>query len=92
MDIGIENGVEQDYETSYKGAEKRPLQTLDDEIEWYKGEVGSRKADIAMENLMDFFVYTGTIEEADKQKLIDNGFVDSSFIEELAARYGKTLN
>lgn len=41
---------------------------------------------------MDFFVYTGTIEEADKQKLIDNGFVDSSFIEELAARYGKTLN
>lgn len=92
MDIGIENGVEQDYETSYKCAEKRPLQTLDDEIEWYKGEVGSRKADIAMENLMDFFVYTGTIEEADKQKLIDNGFVDSSFIEELAARYGKTLN
>ena len=30
--------------------------------------------------------------EIPKQKLIDNGFVDSSFIEELAARYGKTLN
>lgn len=92
LDIGIENGIEQDYETAYKCAEKRPLQTLDDEIEWFKGEVGSRKADAAMENLMDFFVYTGTIEESDKQALIDNGFVDSSFIEELAARYSKTLN
>lgn len=92
LDIGLENGIEQDYDTAYKCAAKRPLQTLDDEIEWFSGEYGSRKADIAMENLMDFFVYTGTIEESDKQTLIDNGFVDGSFIEELAARYGKTLN
>lgn len=38
---------------------------------------------------MDFFVGVGTIEESDKQALIDNGFVDSTFIKELAERYGK---
>lgn len=92
MDIGLENGIEQDFETAYKCAAKRPLQTLDDEIDWFSGEYGSRKVDAAMENLMDFFIYTGTIEESDKQSLIDNGFVDGSFIEELAARYGKTMN
>lgn len=91
-DVGDENGVEQSLEIATKCAENRPLPTLDTWIDWYKGDVGSRKADIALENLMDFFVYTGTIEEADKQQLIDGGFVDGSFVEELAKRKGKTLN
>ncbi len=91
-DIGLENGLDQEPDVARRAAENRPLPTLDDEIEWFKGEVGSRKADTVMQNLMDFFVYTGTIEEADKQTLIDNGFIDGQFIEELAARYGKSVN
>ena len=45
-----------------------------------------------MENLMDFFVQTGSIEESDKQSLIENNFIDDTFIRELAERHGKTMD
>jgi ABC-type nitrate/sulfonate/bicarbonate transport system substrate-binding protein len=92
QEMGTENGVEQSLEIAKKCAEKRPLPTLDDEIDWFSGQVGSRKADTVMQNLMDFFVYTGTIEQSDKEKLINSDYIDSSFIKELAERYNKTLN
>lgn len=85
MDIGLENGLDQTFEVAHMAAEKRPLPTLDDEIEYFSTDY----AETTMENLMDFFIYTGTITEEDKQTLIDNGFVDSRFIEALAERYNK---
>lgn len=92
MDIGLDNGVEQTLEVATRCAEKRPLSTLDDEIEWFSGEKGSRYVDVTLENLMDFFVLTGSIEESDKEYLIENDFVDDTFIRELAERHGKTMN
>ena len=92
MDIGLDNGVEQTLEIATRCAEKRPLSTLDDEIEWFSGEKGTRYVDTTMENLMDFFVQTGSIEESDKQYLIENNFIDDTFIRELAERHGKTMN
>ena len=91
LDFGIENGLQLDYDIAYKSAVKRPLPTLDDEIEWFSGAKGNRYADKVMENLMDFFVYTGSIEESDKQNLISNGFIDGSFVEKLAERYNKSM-
>ena len=91
-DVGDENGVKQTLEVATKCAANRPLPTLQTWVDWYKGDVGKRKADIAMQALMDFFVYTGTIEESGKQKLMSSNFIDSSFVEELCARRGIKLN
>ena len=88
-DFGKENGLELDLEIAKKSAEKRPLPTLDEEIELFKGEYGQREVDKQMGKVIDFFVSQGKIEEADKQALMDNTFIDGQFIDKLAEKYGK---
>ena len=45
----------------------------------------SEEVDEIVEKIIDFFVGQGSIKESDKQKLIDNGFIDSEFIDALTA-------
>ena len=71
--------------------EDRPLRTLEDNIEYFKGEPGSRKMDAVMENVIDFFVDQGSYTEEDKQSLVDNGFIDSEFIQAIAEEKGLSM-
>lgn len=91
LDMQLDNGIDTDEAMALRFVEDRPLPTLEKNIEYFKGEYGSRKMDAVMENVIDFFVDQGSYTEDDKQALIDNGFIDSEFIEALAAEKGLSM-
>ena len=84
----LDNGIDTDEEQAMRFVKDRPLPTLEQQIEYFSGEYGSRKMDTVMEGVIDFFVDQGSYTEEDKQTLIDNGFIDSEFIEALAEERG----
>ena len=84
----LENGIDTDESLAKRFCEDRPLSTLEKNIEYFKGEPGSRYMDEVMFNIVDFFVAQGSYSEADKETLKTNGWIDSQFIEALAAERG----
>lgn len=91
LDMQLDNGIDTTEELALRFVEDRPLPTLEKNIEYFKGEYGSRKMDAVMDNVIDFFVDQGSYTEDDKQTLIDNGFIDGDFIEALAAEKGLSM-
>ena len=88
LQMQLDNGIDTDEEQAMRFVKDRPLPTLEQQIEYFSGEYGSRKMDTVMEGVIDFFVDQGSYTEEDKQTLIDNGFIDSEFIEALAEERG----
>lgn len=91
LEMQLDNGIDTDEELALRFVTDRPLPTLEKNIEYFKGEYGSRKMDAVMENVIDFFVEQGSYTEDDKQALIDKGFIDSQFIEAIAAEKGLSM-
>ncbi len=91
LDMQLDNGIDTDEAMAQRFIEDRPLRTLEDNIEYFKGEPGSRKMDAVMENVIDFFVDQGSYTEEDKQSLVDNGFIDSEFIRAIAEEKGLSM-
>lgn len=91
LDMQLDNGIDTDEAMAQRFIEDRPLRTLEDNIEYFKGEPGSRKMDAVMENVIDFFVDQGSYTEEDKQSLVDNGFIDSEFIQAIAEEKGLSM-
>ncbi|MBS6396732.1 MAG: hypothetical protein KH452_06230 [Clostridiales bacterium] len=91
LDMQLDNGIDTTEELALRFVEDRPLPTLEKNIEYFKGEYGSRKMDAVMDNVIDFFVDQGSYTAEDKQTLIDNGFVDGQFVEALAAEKGLSM-
>ena len=87
----IDNGIDTDETLALRFVEDRPLPTIEKNIEYFKGEAGSRKMDAVMENVIDFFVSQGSYTEEDKQSLSDNGFIDSEFIKAIAEEKGLSM-
>lgn len=88
LEMQLENGMQVDLELATKFVEKRPLPSLKQQKELFAGEYGERKVDTIMENVIDFFVAQGRYEESDKEKLTENHFIDSRFIDQLCEEQG----
>lgn len=80
-----ENGLDVTDEMVQKVVDERPLPTLEDQKELWAGEPGSRKADIIMNNIMDYFIGQGSYEPEDKEYLDGRGFMDGEIINQLIA-------
>ncbi len=70
-----------DEETSTTSAALRKMYDVDGMQAWHEVDAnGGSKLATAMYNIADFMIDRGLIEETDKQMLIDNGFIDTSFM------------
>lgn len=83
-----DNGIDTDIDQATRFVTERPLPSVKDNVEWFKGEEGSRPCDDAVYKIVQFFVDQGTYTEDDMQKLKDNHFLDSEFIDALAKEEG----
>lgn len=88
LDMQLDNGIDTTEELAKRFCEDRPLPTIESNIEYYKGEVGSREIDGIMEKIVDFFIDQGSYSEEDKQTLLENGYIDGQFIEAIAEEKG----
>ena len=85
LKMQLDNGINTTEELAKRFCEDRPMPSLDYNKEVFAGKYGEREVDEIVEKIIDFFVGQGSIKESDKQKLIDNGFIDSEFIDALTA-------
>lgn len=86
LTMQLDNGIKTDAATAKKFVDKRPLPSIKEEQEWFSGTAGSRKADTVMYKIVDFFVKEGKYTEKDKEKLKSSNWIDSQFIDRLAAQ------
>lgn len=86
LEMQLDNGIDTTAELATRFCEDRPLPSLAQNVELFKGEEGSREIDTVIDKIIDFFVDQGSIDENAKQTLHDNGFVDSRFIDALASQ------
>lgn len=91
LEMQLDNGIDTTEELAKRFVEDRPLPTLEDNIEFFKGEPGSRKADEVISKIIKFFVDQGTYTEKDQKKLEEGGFVDGQFIKALAEEKGLSM-
>lgn len=88
LQMQLDNGIDTDEAQATRFVEERPLPSLESNIEWFKGEEGSRPCDEAVYKIVQFFVDQGTYTEDDLQRLKDNHFIDSEFIDAMAKEAG----
>jgi ABC-type nitrate/sulfonate/bicarbonate transport system substrate-binding protein len=84
LTMQLDNGIDTTQELATRFCNDRELPSLEKNIELFTGEYGQRPIDATMEKIIDFFVNQGSITDKDKQTLIDNNFIDSTFIDMLA--------
>lgn len=92
LEMQLDNGINTDESLALRFVKDRPLPTLEKNIEFFKGEYGSRYIDEVMDNVVSFFVNQGSYTEADRQKLYDNNWIDGEFIEAIAKDRGISMN
>ena len=92
LDMQLDNGINTTEELALRFVKDRTLPSLEKNIEYFSGEAGSRKMDLVMENVVDFFVEQGSYTAADKEKLFSGNFIDGQFIEALAKEKNLSMN
>lgn len=76
-----EQGIAISEKTAQKEVEYRPFITLEQQKEYFAEEAdGTSKAEKILLDYADFMISQGKMTEEDKQNMIENGFVDGSFI------------
>ena len=88
LQMQLDNGIDTDEAQATRFVEERPLPSLESNVEWFKGEEGSRPCYEAVYKIVQFFVDQGTYTEDDLQRLKDNHFIDSEFIDAMAKEAG----
>lgn len=80
-DFEQEEGISVTEEAAKREVEERPFPTLEENKAYFEDDGnGSCKAKEIMLMFADFMISQGKITEEDKQTMIDNNFVDGSFI------------
>lgn len=79
----LDNGLTIDSEGARKIVEERPLPCLADQEKLFSGEKGKTQADEIIMKYVDIFVSQERISEADKEKLVSEGFIDNSLLMEI---------
>ncbi len=81
-----QQGIKMDEDASVKEVQNRPFTSIADNKELFKKDAdGNSKAQEIMLQFADFMIAQGKLKPEDKKKIIDNGFIDSSFIEKVAS-------
>lgn len=78
-----EQGIVMSEENAKREIETRPFPTLDENKEYFKENGGSSKMEEILLRFTDFMIDQGKLSEADKEAMMDKGFVDGSFIEKV---------
>jgi len=76
----IENGLQVDERLVTITCNEKPMPTFDDQRRLWAGTYGQRGVDTMVFNVMDYFIGQGQYTQADKQKLINNTFIDGELI------------
>ena len=84
LQMQLDNGIDTDEELARRFVEDRPLPTLEENVEYFKGEAGNTKADEVVNKIVQFFIDQGTYTDDDMTTLKENGFVDGEFIRAIA--------
>ena len=82
--LGTEYGNDYTMETCVRTMTEKPIYSLEDNLAFFEGEYGSRPIDEYLYDVIDFCVEQGIYTEEQKQYLIDNNFIDGSFLEMIA--------
>lgn len=83
-DFEKQEGIKMDEKTAELEVTNRPFPTKDELKELFKeGANGQTKAEEILLVFADFMIDQGKIQPEDKQRMIDNGFVDPSFVQNL---------
>ena len=88
VEMQLEQGMDVDAEQAAIQMGLHTLPTLSDAWDMFKGEYGERKIDEVIYNIIDFYVAQGSYTPEDKDTLMENGFIDGQFIEQLAQEAG----
>lgn len=75
LQMQLDNGIDTDEELARRFVEDRPLPTLEENVEYFKGEAGNTKADEVVNKIVQFFIDQGTYTDDDMTTLKENGFV-----------------
>jgi sulfonate transport system substrate-binding protein len=81
-----ENGIKLSEKDSLLEVTHRPFANMKEQVKLFKKEPGKTycRAEEIIYQFVDYLISQGRIEPKDKQRLIDNKFVDGSIIESLA--------
>lgn len=88
LDMQLEQGSDIDDGQAAIQVGKHTLPTLEYAWSLFNGEYGEREIDNVIYNIVDFYIAQGRYEPGDKDKLIENGFIDGQFLEQLATEAG----
>ncbi len=82
-----EQGITTNYEDSLSDTKLRPFVSYEENLELFTpGSDGVTPAETILLDFADFLIAQGKLTEADKEKMIENDFVDYSVIQDVAAR------
>ena len=73
LQMQLDNGIDTDEELARRFVEDRPLPTLEENVEYFKGEAGNTKADEVVNKIVQFFIDQGTYTDDDMTTLKENG-------------------
>lgn len=83
-DFEKEQGIKMDQDTAKLEIENRPFPTIEENKKLFKKDAnGNCEAQEILIKFADFLISQGKMKPEDKQKMIDNQFVDSSFMEKI---------
>ena len=86
LELQLENGLNVTEDMVREVLRRRPLPTLADQAELWAGAVGSRRVDIIMNEVMDYFISQGMHEEASRARLFEEGFLYGGIINSILGR------
>lgn len=82
--LELDNGLTIDTEGARKIVEERPLPSFAEQTELFSGEQGETRADEVVMKYVDIFVSEGRISKEDRDRLVNEGFIDGSLLMEIA--------
>ena len=88
VEMQMEQGMDVDEEQAAIHLGLHSLPTLSDAWGMFKGDYGEREIDRVIYNIVDFYIAQGSYEPGDKDILLENGFIDGQFLEQLAQEAG----
>lgn len=85
LEMQLDSGLTTDEKTAKRFVEDRPLPTIQDNVEWFTAaEGGQSPLEESIILAMEFFISQGSYTQEDLDRLIENSFIDGSFIMQLA--------
>ena len=84
FDFEKQEGIKMEEDVSILEVENRPFPTIEENKALFLEDAdGTCEAERILLTFADFMISQGKLTEADKQRMIDNNFVDTSFMKNI---------